>query len=149
MPDYPRSNAVKSRRSRWLTGLAALLAIFQASAAWRALNITDELRALVSLPTAPEFATGAAWALIWLLAAINLWRGRARARFYTACAGVGFAFYSLGRLAIFAQADYDRQRLPFLTIIIFALSTILMIYINRSSKVHATESMEHGRKPEN
>lgn len=149
MPDYPRLNAAKSRRSRWLTGLAALLAIFQTSAAWRALNITDEMRALVSLPTALEFATGAVWTLIWLLAAINLWHGRARARFYTACAGIGFAFYSLGRLAIFAQADYDRQRLPFLAIIIFALSIILVIYINRSSKVHATESMEHGRKSKN
>ncbi len=149
MPDYPRLNAAKSRRSRWLTGLAALLAIFQASAAWRALSVTDEMRALVSLPVALEFAAGAAWALLWTLAALGLWQGRARARFYAAYAGVGFAFYSLGRLAIFAQADYDRQRLPFLAIIIFALSIILMIYINRSSKVHATESMEHGRKSKN
>ncbi|NWG17961.1 MAG: hypothetical protein HXY41_15155 [Chloroflexi bacterium] len=149
MPDYPRSNAVKPCRPRRLLALAVLLAIFQAGAAGRALGVSEAARVPVSLPSALAFAGGAVWALVWVLVALALWRRQARACRYAAWAGVGFAFYSLGRLAVFAQADYDRQRLPFLTIAIFAFSTVLLISIIRSSKVHATESMEHGRKPEN
>lgn len=131
------------RRERGLIVVAALLAIMQASAAWRALHIPGEQ---VSLLPGLEAAAGAGWALAAAWVMVILLRRRPRARWYATGLLAGFALYSLGRLAVFAQADYDRQRLPFLAVATAAVLAVLVAYVARSAQVDTTEKELNGRK---
>jgi hypothetical protein len=99
--------------------LTALLAVFQFGAALRALNVPPELRAQVSLPTALEFVVGGLWALLFAAITVNLIRGRALRPAVLIVSG--FVIYSLARLIVFARADYDLNRLPFLAAITVCL----------------------------
>lgn len=99
--------------------LTALLAVFQFGAALRALNVPPELRAQVSLPTVLEFVGGGLWALLFAAITVNLIRGRALQPAVLIVSG--FVIYSLARLIVFARADYDLNRLPFLAAITVCL----------------------------
>lgn len=99
--------------------LTALLAVFQFGAALRALDVPPELRAQVSLPTALEFVGGGLWALLFAAITVNLIRGRALQPAVLIVSG--FVIYSLARLIVFARADYDLNRLPFLAAITVCL----------------------------
>ncbi len=134
------------RRERGLIVVAALLALIQASAAWRALHVHDALAAQVSLLPGLEAAAGAGWALAAAWVTVMLLRRRPRARWYATGLLAGFALYSLGRLAVFAQADYDRQRLPFLAVATVAVLAVLVAYVARSAQVETTEKELNGRK---
>jgi hypothetical protein len=91
--------------------------------------------------------------LFWVVAAVwvgrTLWQRQPRARVYTAGLMIGFALYSLLRLIVFTQADYDRQRLPFLSIITSLILLILLAdvvyFIKRPV---TTEKTLNGRKSE-
>ena len=96
--------------------LCALLSLFQLGAALRALYLPP---VPVSLPAALEFIAGGLWALLFAAITVNLIRGRAlRPAIITIS---GFVIYSLARLLVFARADYDLHRLPFLAAIIVCL----------------------------
>ncbi|MGQ9887134.1 MAG: hypothetical protein ACUVSX_01465 [Aggregatilineales bacterium] len=97
----------------WLCALTTALALFQGAAAWRALGLPPALAAAVSLPGALGFAAAGLWALLFALLTVNLWQLRPNALRYTAAALSAFVLYSAARLALYARADYDRQRLPF------------------------------------
>lgn len=99
--------------------LTALLAVFQFGVALRALNVPPELRAQVSLPTALEFVGAGLWALLFAAITVNLIRGRALQPAVLIVSG--FVIYSLARLIVFARADYDLNRLPFLVAITVCL----------------------------
>lgn len=90
----------------------AALALHQGAAALRALDTPPGLAAVISLPSALAFVAASVWALIFTLLAVNLWLLRPRAVRQAAWAAIAFAAYSAARLALYAQAEYDRQRLP-------------------------------------
>lgn len=138
--------SIQSRRRRWLIVVVLLLAAFQAGAAWRALTVPTELAAQVSLALPLEFVTSAAWAVAAALVAVALLRRHPRAGVFAAWLVIGFMSYSLGRLAVFARADYDRQRLPFLVV---ATIVVVMVPVAYLIRFRLTEKLTHGRKPEN
>lgn len=58
--------------------------------------------------------------------------------------------YTTVRLTIFARADYDRQRLPFLWSVAaaFTLVTIVLFVQKQRKRLRTKESTKHGLKPE-
>ncbi len=116
---------------RWrLIVLAVALALFQAVAAARTLTVPPELAAQLSLPLPLEFAAGVWWALLFTFIAVNLVQMKPQAVRWMGWALVGFIVYSFARLLLFAQADYDRERLPFL-LVLTLLSVIVAALLLR------------------
>lgn len=107
-------------RLKWLT---ALLALIQAGAAWRALNVPQELAAQISLPLPLEFVGGALWALLFALVTFALFRQLPRAFLWAGWSLIVFIGYNMARWILFTQADYDRQRLQFLLL----TSTLMLV----------------------
>jgi prolipoprotein diacylglyceryltransferase len=86
-----------------------------------------------------EFAAGAFWALCAAVICSWLWRRRPDAAQKTVWLIGAFSLYSLARLVIYAQSDYDRGRLPFLTIGLVSLVVVLLGIQWRSSRKQSTE----------
>lgn len=119
------------KRARLLIMLTLLLAVVQVGAAVRAMQVPDEVAAKISLPLPLEAITSLLWALLSLGVFALLWRRERRARLYAAWLAVGFSIYSLIRLLLFSQADYDRGRFPFLLVVIAVLLILPVAYIVR------------------
>jgi hypothetical protein len=105
------------RRSRWFIILMGLLALFQGGAAVRVLHIALDLTAQISLSLPLEFVVSLLWTAAAALAVRGLWLRKPGAERHARAVLVGFVGYSLLRLILFAQASYDRGRLPFLLIV--------------------------------
>lgn len=136
----------KPRCQRWLIALALLLAFVTLGTVWQVINVPVEPDMKVSIPRPLDAAAGAGWAVIFVLAAWTLLRRHPRGAVFLAWAIIGFLIYSLGRLAVFARADYDRQRLPFL---VLATIIVMMAPVAYLIRFHSTEKLKHGRKPKN
>ena len=91
----------------------------------------DQPPVTISLPWGAAAATGAAWALIFALLTVNLWRLRPRAARRFAWALIAFTGYSAARLALFARAEYDLQRLPFVVLAALLVSALPALYLLR------------------
>jgi hypothetical protein len=109
--------------------LTVLLALFQIGAALRALRIPPELGAQISLPMILEFVAAGLWALLFAVITVNLIRGRALRPAVLIISG--FVIYSLARLIVFARADYDLNRLPFLVVITVCLLLTAALLLRR------------------
>jgi hypothetical protein len=132
------------RRPHWLIILIVSLALFQLGAAIRTLQVPDALAAQITLPLPLEFIVGILWALVFAWLTPNLIRLKSNARRHTVWAVIGFAVYSVARLLLFTQADYDRQRLPFLLIATVLILAIPVTYLLRQSTNGETR---HEREP--
>ena len=107
-----RQGSKQLRRRWWLIALTIALALMQIDAIIRLLNTPDALTEQISLVLPLEIFAGGLWTLIFAVLAVNLLRSRTtRLAQWTF---IGFATYSTVRLLLFAQADYDQNRLPFL-----------------------------------
>jgi hypothetical protein len=126
-----QTKPLQRKRARGLLILTALLALFQFGAAVRAVQIPDDLAARVNLPLPLEFIASLLWAAAALGVFVMLWTGRRQARLFAAWLAVGFSIYSLLRLLLFSQADYDRGRFPFLLIVIAILLFTPVAYLAR------------------
>jgi FtsH-binding integral membrane protein len=102
-----------AKRIYVMTGLMFLLALVQVGAAVRVLQLPPDVVDSLNLPASIQFAAGVIWALVFAAGAVSLWRRGQTALKRALWLLVVFMIYSAVRLAIFAQADYDRQRLPF------------------------------------
>jgi hypothetical protein len=136
--------------SRWLAALTGILTMIEAGAALQSVCIAPDLAAQVSLSAPLEFTASAGWGLFSAFVTYTLVRRKARALQYTAWLLIGFIGYSLARVLIFAQADYDQQRLPFLFVAAFIVLLVPTAFVLRPAKVAAqpTENSGNGRKPE-
>ncbi len=115
--------------------LLGILLLFQISAAVRALQVPSELAAQISLPMPLQFVAGMLWAVAALVVVAGLWQRKPGSGRTAGWLLVGFSIYSLLRLLLFTQADYDRGRLPFLivlTVIILLLPVIGLIRRTRA-----------------
>jgi hypothetical protein len=99
-----------------LTLLTALLAVVAAGTAVQALTLPAELAAQVSVVLPVEVIAGGLWAGLFTLITWRLLRNTRRAARLAAWTFLGFAAYSVIRLLLFARADYDAGRLPFLLV---------------------------------
>lgn len=136
------------KRFRWLIVLMVSLALFQAGAAVRALQIPATLATQVKLVPAIEVTAGALWAGGAAFLALALWQRRPRAARQSMWLLVGFSIYSLFRLFLFTQADYDRGRLPFL-VMAALIGLALMAAGTLRPKIRAMENIDDDRKPQN
>jgi 4-amino-4-deoxy-L-arabinose transferase-like glycosyltransferase len=129
---------VSSRRLRRLAFLCLILALFQIISAIQVFLRAEAFAPLVALPPALDFVAGLLWGGAFALVAFQLWRGvwHARAGWLL---GAGFAIYSILRLALFARADYDRGRLPFLSLLAGTFMIVTLVYALRSRSGNGDE----------
>jgi hypothetical protein len=136
--------------------LTVVLALIEAGAAVEALRMPAELAAQVRVPVALDVTGGVVWALVFTLVTVWLARSDARAGRLAAWALIAFSIYMLSRLLLFTQADYDRQRLPFLLVICGGTMLIPVLYLIRAAqktiaarKTATMEKTNDGRESEN
>ncbi|MBZ0287603.1 MAG: hypothetical protein K8I30_08305 [Anaerolineae bacterium] len=134
MTDDNAQPARTRKRARLLMILTALLAVVQIGAVARALRVPDAVAARISLPLPLEAIASLLWALLSLGVLMLLWKRERRARLYAAWLAVGFSIYSLIRLLLFSQADYDRGRFPFLLVVIAVLLILPVAFIVRGRR---------------
>ncbi len=113
--------------TRVLILLLVILCVVQIGAVVRSLTLTPEVAARVRLNPALELISGFLWALSFALAAWALMRRWGRARRWAVLLVVGFAGYSIARLIIFAGADYDRTRSPFLGLLLMLIFSLVIV----------------------
>lgn len=98
--------------SRVLIGLLLLFAAAQALNAMRSTTLPAE----VALLPAFEFVASGMWTLVFLWAAVRLSRAVPLAHTHAVLLLFAFAGYNVVHMIVFARADYDRQRIPFLLV---------------------------------
>jgi hypothetical protein len=130
------------RRARGLLMVTGLLALFQAGAAFQVLHIPGTLAAQISLSLPLEFTASLLWAFLAGVDCIQLWRRRAGAQKNTVWLLIAFMIYTLLRLILFAQADYDRGRLGFLTLVFVLIIALIALRSSLFRKRHSTEMIE-------
>ncbi len=117
---------------RWLL-ITAALAIFQFGAAYRALALPADVSLLPPLELIAALVWGIGFtALIWQTAHGRWWR-------INRLALAAFIVYSVVRLTIFSRADYDRNRLPFLWVVMGIVLIAAVVYWMRLRRMQSTE----------
>lgn len=117
------------RPRRFLAVLTAALALFQIISALLVLQRSESLAAQIAVPPALDIVGGLLWGGAF---ALQLWRGSWGLTLYA-----GFALYSVLRLALFARADYDLGRLPFLWLLVGTF--MIVVYALRSRSGNGEE----------
>lgn len=115
---FKKDDPQPPQRPRLLLTLMVGLAVYQASAAGYALNTPREISEQVALPMSLWFVSGVMWAVTALYGVRRLWRRERGSKAFAGWVIVGFSIYSALRLFLYAAADYDRGRLPFLVIMV-------------------------------
>lgn len=110
-----------------LIALALALAFMELGALAHIMSVPGDLIAQISLSVPLEIAADSLWALIFTVMAVNLLRSRATPVRWII---VGFTTYSTVRLVVFARADYDHNRLPFL-VVANLLALLLAFFLRR------------------
>lgn len=125
-----------------------LFVLFQMGAIVRMANLQPALASQISLIAPLELVAGVVWMALGAWVLMNLLRRKPGSAQQTAWIIIGFSIYSLIRLFLFSQAEYDRGRLLFLGIIILLALTIPAAGLVRSArlKIHSTEIIHNDRK---
>jgi|GEM_PF-6056624 hypothetical protein len=121
----------------------AAFALFQVGTACRALSRVPEAGALP--PPLWDGVAALAWSGMACVMLRLLWRGtglRLLLRFL-----IGFSIYSVFRLFIFSQADYDRGRLSFLTMWLVGCVAAALVW-NRYANRISNGVSSHDREPQ-
>ena len=105
-----------NKRHRLPRLLAIALSLIHIGAAIRTLTRPTDLANVISLLPAWEFVAAVLWALAFVVLAVRLWQHKPNAKRALGWTLMAWIAYSLLRLAVFARADYDAARLPFLII---------------------------------
>lgn len=126
-------------RHRLVFLICMALALAQGIWAVRVLSLDTALQAQISLHPPFEFLTGTAWAVVFGSAAWRVARRRPFALRFALISMGGFALFSALRLLIWAQADYDRHRLPFLWITLALAGLMTLVLHRRKSTVVESE----------
>jgi FtsH-binding integral membrane protein len=107
------------------------MTLFQAWAALNALSLSPILLQNLSLLPALEFVASALWALLFLTLAVQVWNKRHDVVRRMTWALIVWMGYSLIRIIVFARADYDRGRIPFLVLAIVTGSALILTIMLR------------------
>jgi hypothetical protein len=116
-------------RERQLMVITLVLAIIEFGAAYRALNLPADV--MISLSRPFEALAALAWALLLTAATWRVAWYRERNLRTSVFVLVGFIVYSLARLLIFTRADYDHNRLRFLTVMTILVLIAAVVYLMR------------------
>ncbi|MFN8564152.1 MAG: hypothetical protein U0703_21615 [Anaerolineae bacterium] len=118
-------------RERQLMVVTAALAIIQFGAAYRAMTLPSDLARQVSLLPELEFVAALAWAVLLSAATYRVAWYRVRNLRTGVYVLVGFVVYSVARLLVFTRADYDHNRLRFLTVLTILVLIAAVVYLMR------------------
>jgi cytochrome bd-type quinol oxidase subunit 2 len=120
------------------TGCSCLLplltlgfALFQLGVIIRNATLPPELAAVVTLPLGLEFILSIVWLLLFVDVTFALMRKNpppVNRAVWLICV---FIIYSVARLVLFVRADYDRQRLPFVLIVVILMLIFPAVYLMR------------------
>lgn len=105
---------------RLLLFVLVLLTLHQLGAVLTVLRLPDDVVASLSLPVWVQVVAGSVWTLIFGWTTVLLFRRMMRPMRALWLVAV-FILYSLLRLLLFTRADYDRQRLPFLIVVVMGV----------------------------
>ncbi|MFN8529007.1 MAG: hypothetical protein U0670_10375 [Anaerolineae bacterium] len=123
-----------TRLSRLLVPGLFLLMLIQVGAAVRIFtlpsSLADSIANRLSLPVVWDSAISAVWAAAFAWIVSRILRHDTRANRWSAYLVASFGVYTVGRLVIFVQADYDRARLPLLGVSVLVLSLLLAAYLH-------------------
>ena len=133
-------------RERQLMVITAVLAIIEFGAAYRALNLPADVTVSLSRPL--EALAALVWALLLTAATWRVAWYRERNLRTSVFVLVAFIVYSVARLLVFTRADYDHNRLRFLTVVTILILIAGVVYLMRpvvrraqpTEKVHERES---------
>jgi FtsH-binding integral membrane protein len=114
--------------------------LFQAGAALNALSHSPILLQNLSLLPALEFVASALWALLFLTLAVQVWNKRHDVVRRMTWALLVWMGYSLIRIIVFARADYDRGRIPFLVVAVVTGSALILTIMLRRHHDGASSS---------
>jgi len=142
----------KIHTRRWLIFTLLLVTAYQLGEILSATTSPLDVHLLFS--PAARLIVGIVWALLFGLAVVLIIRRTNPALPYTAALLVAYSAYSVARVMIFTQADYNHERLPSLIGIIliflsipFYLSIRLMRAQNK--ELTQTETLTDGSQPQN
>ncbi|MEO8396907.1 MAG: hypothetical protein ABI700_28185 [Chloroflexota bacterium] len=116
-------------RERQLMVITAVAAIIEFGAAYRAVNLPADVTISLSRPF--EAIAALVWALLLTVATWRVAWYRERNLRTSVYVLVGFIVYSLARLLIFTRADYDHNRLRFLTVVTILVLIASVVYLMR------------------
>jgi hypothetical protein len=94
--------------------LAGFLLVFQIIQALSVLQLPERVQNAIAFPVWLQAGLALMWAGLFASALVTLAKDKDSALRYTQSLVSIFILYSLLRLVVFAQADYDRSRLTFL-----------------------------------
>ncbi len=122
--------------------VTAVLAIIEFGAAYHALNLPPDLS--ISLVPPLEFAAALIWGVLLSAATWRVAWYRARNLRTGVFVLVGFVVYSVARLLVFTRADYDHNRLRFLTVMTILVLIAGVVYLMRPvvRRASQTEKMD-------
>ncbi len=118
-------------RERQLMVVTAALAIIQFGAAYRAMTLPSDLARQVSLLPELEFVAALAWAVLLSAATWRVAWYKPRNLRTGVYVLVAFVVYSVARLLVFTRADYDHNRLRFLTVLTILVLIAAVVYLMR------------------
>ncbi len=105
------------KRPILIVTLSLILVLYHITGAFQVLQLPESIGVHTSIPPIVQAVLHMGWAIVFTLNAVLLLRRQRNAMRFNQGAWVLFICYGLARLLLFAQADYDRQRLPFLLIL--------------------------------
>lgn len=112
------------KRYGCLLSILAILSLYQILFAFRVLMDSGLYGDSLSLSPILQAGIAILWVILFLIALIRLARGKRYGLGYSAWLILSFIIYGALRTILFAQADYERNRIPFL-----AISTILILIV--------------------
>ncbi|MCA9910704.1 MAG: hypothetical protein KC519_18740 [Anaerolineae bacterium] len=136
------------RRRVRLFMLALALMLLNVGMVVTALQLPPDLVAQTSLLPVLEIVSGVFWAAVFAYAAVRLWQRRPNADRVLGWALTVWIGYSLVRLTVFARADYDRGRLPFLWAAGLVGCVLIVIFLLRPGRTGAAlmETNDHEQR---
>jgi hypothetical protein len=133
------ANPISPKRSGCLFFILAILSLYQILFAFRVLNNNGLYGDSLSLPSVLQAGLAFLWVTLFLSALLRLARGKRYTLGYSGCLILGFMIYGLLQTILFAQADYERKRIPFLviaTIVILIAPVWLLLRREKQSAGH-------------
>jgi len=112
------------KASGCLVSFIAILGLYQIFFAIRVFNDSGLYGNSLSLSPMLQIGLASVWTILFLTALLGLVRSQDHAVGYSAWLILSFIVYGLLRTSLFAQADYDRQRIPFLV-----MGTVLILIV--------------------
>lgn len=128
------TNRIGTQRAGCWLPIAAFLGLYQIIFALRVLQQNGTLSITGRVPPAIEASISLIWGVVFAILVLGLLQRRLWARRWVSWLIVGFISYKAIYIVLFAQADYDRGRVPFLLVMTGIILIIPLIIAIRDAR---------------